>query len=71
MKNGTAALAVRIKSEININVLSLIIWLRIFLFRHAQESANPKTASASAALHKPEEPNKSSITETFIWSWLR
>ena len=32
MKNGTAALAVRIKSEINIIVLNLIIWLRIFLF---------------------------------------
>lgn len=32
MKNGTAALAVQIKSEINITILSLIIWLRIFLF---------------------------------------
>ncbi len=32
MKNGTAALAVRIKSEINITILNLIIRFRIFLF---------------------------------------
>lgn len=32
MKNGVAALAVRIKSEINIIVLNLIIRFRIFLF---------------------------------------
>lgn len=32
MKNGMVALAVQIKSEINITILSLIIWLRIFLF---------------------------------------
>lgn len=42
MKNGMAALAVRIKSEINIIVLNLIIRFRIFLFRRAQIKREPK-----------------------------
>ncbi len=45
MKNGMAALAVRIKSEINIIVLNLIIRFRIFLFRRARIKCKPKDSS--------------------------